>query len=108
MVLPIWGVPLNLLLKAPEVAYCLGDAQARALVTWAGGRGGGDEGAADAGVPAVYVVNTPGVPEMSAGHRFEELLAVEPETRPLKQTDPGDTAVIVYTPGTTGAPKGAS
>ncbi len=65
------------------------------------------KGAADAGVTAVYVVNTPGVPEMSAGHRFEELLAVEPETRPLEQTDPGDTAVIVYTSGTTGTPKGA-
>jgi long-chain acyl-CoA synthetase len=55
----------------------------------------------------VDVVSTPGVPEPPAGHRFEELLAVEPETPPLEQTDPGDTAVIVYTSGTTGQPKGA-
>ena len=65
------------------------------------------KGAAEAGVPTVYVVNTPGVPEVPDGHRFEELLAVEPETPPMEQTDPGDTAVIVYTSGTTGRPKGA-
>ena len=101
------GVPLNVLLKAPEVTYCLGDARARSLITWAGVAEEAMRGAADAGVTAVYVVNTPGVPEMSAGRRFEELLTVEPQTPPLEQTDPGDTAVIVYTSGTTGTPKGA-
>ena len=100
-------VPLNVLLKAPEVAQCLGDAHARALVTWAGVADEAVKGAGGAGVPAVYVLNTPGVPESSAGHRFEELLAAEPETPLLEQTDPGDTAVIVYTSGTTGTPKGA-
>jgi long-chain acyl-CoA synthetase len=100
-------VPLNVLLKAPEVAYCLGDAQARALVTWAGVADEAIKGAAAAGVPAVYVLNTPGVPEFPAARRFEELLAVGPETPPLEQTDPGDTALIVYTSGTTGTPKGA-
>jgi long-chain acyl-CoA synthetase len=101
------GVPLNVLLKAPELAYCLGDAQVRALITWAGVADEAMKGAAEAGVSAVYVVNTPGVPEVPAGRRFEELLAVEPETPPLEQTDPGETAVIVYTSGTTGTPKGA-
>ncbi len=101
------AVPLNVLLKAPEVSYCLGDAQARALVTWAGFADEAIKGAAEAGVDAVYVVNTPGVTEFSAARRFEELLAVEPEAAPLEQTDPGDTAVIVYTSGTTGTPKGA-
>ncbi len=101
------AVPLNVLLKAPEVAFCLGDAQARALVTWAGFADEAIKGAGEAGVGAVYVVNTPGVMESSAGRRFEELLAVEPEAPLLEQTDPGDTAVIVYTSGTTGTPKGA-
>ena len=66
------------------------------------------KGAADAGVPAVYVVNTPGVPECrgrpsvrgAAGRRAGR-------RRRIEQTDPGDTAVIVYTSGTTGTPKGA-
>ena len=101
------AVPLNVLLKAPEVAYCLGDSQARALLTWAGVADEAREGADQAAVPAVYVAATPGVPESSVGHRFEELLATEPETPPMAQTDPGDTAVIVYTSGTTGTPKGA-
>jgi long-chain acyl-CoA synthetase len=101
------GVPLNVLLKASEIAFCLGDSRASALITWAGVAREALKGAADAGVSAVYVVNTPGVPEAPAAHRFEELLAVEPATRPLEQTDPGDTAVIVYTSGTTGRPKGA-
>jgi len=101
------AVPLNVLLKAPELAYCLGDSQARALVTWAGIADEAIKGARDAAVPAVYFVQTPGVPEAPAGRRFEELLATEPETRPLAQTDPGETAVIVYTSGTTGTPKGA-
>ena len=101
------GVPLNVLLKAPELAYCLGDARARSLITWAGVADEAVKGAADAGVHTVYVVNTPGVPEPAAGRRFEELLAVDPETPPMEPTDPGDTAVIVYTSGTTGQPKGA-
>jgi long-chain acyl-CoA synthetase len=101
------GVPVNVLLKAPELAFCLGDAQVRALITWAGLADEALKGAADAGVPAVYVVNTPGTPEVSTERRFEELFAVEPEGRPLEQTDPGDTALIVYTSGTTGRPKGA-
>ena len=101
------GVPLNVLLKAPELAYCLGDARARSLITWAGVADEAVKGAADAGVHTVYVVNTPGVPEPAVGRRFEELLAFDPETPPMEPTDPGDTAVIVYTSGTTGQPKGA-
>ena len=101
------AVPLNVLLKAPEVAYCLGDSQARALVTWARFADEAVKGAGEAGVGAVYVVDTPGV-TVSVAQRFEELLAVEPQAPLLEQTDPGDTAVIVYTSGTTGTPKGAS
>jgi long-chain acyl-CoA synthetase len=101
------AVPLNVLLKAPELAYCLGNAGSRALVTWAGVADEAVRGAAAAGASAVYIVNTPGVPDFAGYHRFEELLAVQPQTPLLEQPDPGDTAVIVYTSGTTGAPKGA-
>jgi len=101
------AVPLNVLLKAPELAYCLGDAQARTLVTWADIAEEAIEGAGTAAVSTVYVVNTSGAPELAAGRRFEELLRDAPNTHPMAQTDPGDTAVIVYTSGTTGVPKGA-
>ena len=101
------AVPLNVLLKASELAYCIGDSQARALVTWSGVVDEAIKGASSAGVPGVYVVNTPDLPEPEVGRRFEELLVAEPKVPPMAQTDPGDTAVIVYTSGTTGTPKGA-
>ena len=61
------GIPVNVLLKAPEVAFTLGDAGARALVTWAGVAEEAMKGADEAGVSAVYVVNTPARPRPRAG-----------------------------------------
>jgi long-chain acyl-CoA synthetase len=54
------------------------------------------------------VAALPGMPRPSVGRPFEQLLAAPVLGRPpMHQTDPGDTAVIVYTSGTTGRPKGA-
>ncbi|HTW20075.1 MAG TPA: long-chain fatty acid--CoA ligase [Mycobacteriales bacterium] len=101
-------VPLNVLLKAPEVAYQLADVGARLLITWAGVATEAAKGAADAGVERVYVLGTPGIPEDQFGRPFEQLLAGDPPaTSVMHQSSPDDVAAIIYTSGTTGQPKGA-
>jgi long-chain acyl-CoA synthetase len=102
------AVPMNVLLKAPESAFQLGNSQCRAAIIWAGVIDEGTKASAAVGITDVFVVNTPGVPEAADGQPFERLLASDPTVpAPLQQCDPGDTAVIVYTSGTTGTPKGA-
>ena len=102
------AVPMNVLLKAPEVTFQLGNSHASALITWAGTASEAAAATEAAGVEHLYVVNTPGVPEATVGVRYETLLAADPNLpAPFEQTEPGDTAVIIYTSGTTGTPKGA-
>src|SRR5689334_22390189 len=101
-------VPMNVLYKPAEVAHILRDSGARMFITWAGVAEQAAKGAADAGVPEVVVLTTPGLPRSTVGRPFEQILATAVAgPPPLHQTDPGDTAVIVYTAGTTGVPKGA-
>jgi long-chain acyl-CoA synthetase len=101
-------VPMNVLYKAPEVTHVLRDSGARMLITWSGVADQAAKGAADAGVPEIVVLTTPGAPPSAVGRPFEQLMATAVlGPPPLHQTDPGDTAVIVYTAGTTGVPKGA-
>ena len=101
-------VPMNVLLRAPETAYQLGNSHASALITWAGIAAEAAKATDAAGVQRLYVVNTPGIPEATVGADFTSLMTGEPSApAPLESSDPGDTAVIIYTSGTTGIPKGA-
>jgi long-chain acyl-CoA synthetase len=99
-------VPMNVLLKAPEVAFHLGDCNARAFITWTDVLDDAAKGAAQAGVREVFVVGD--APDAQATTPFARLLAA-PATgeRPFVAREPADTAVIIYTSGTTGRPKGA-
>jgi long-chain acyl-CoA synthetase len=96
-------VPMNVLLKAPEIAFQLEDSGARALITYGGILGESAKAAESSGVTAVYVVGEAG----SAGTPFEALLAGDAPGPQLALRGPADPAVIIYTSGTTGTPKGA-
>jgi long-chain acyl-CoA synthetase len=90
-------VPMNVLLKRREIAFYLEDSGAKLLLAWHGFHAEACDGAADAGAEPVEVE-----PAAFAA-ALEEL---EPVTG-LADTEEQDTAVILYTSGTTGKPKGA-
>ena len=90
-------VPMNVLLKRREVAFYLGDSGAKLLFAWHGFAEDALAGAEQAGAECVLVA--PG--------EFEQVVgAVEPRAE-VAEADDSDTAVILYTSGTTGTPKGA-
>jgi long-chain acyl-CoA synthetase len=90
-------VPMNVLLKKREVGFYLEDPGAKLLFAWADFAEAAEAGAADAGAEAILV--KPG--------DFEKLLAEQEPVRDVAEKTGEDTAVILYTSGTTGKPKGA-
>jgi long-chain acyl-CoA synthetase len=90
-------VPMNPLLKSREVAYYLGDSGAKLLFAWHAMAGEAAKGAADAGAQMVAVDD----PAMA-----DALADVAPRTD-WADAAADDDAVILYTSGTTGTPKGA-
>jgi long-chain acyl-CoA synthetase len=90
-------VPMNVLLKRREIAFYLEDSGAKLLLGWHGFGAEAQDGAADAGADLIEVE-----PES-----FAELLGDREPEADLADTGEEDTAVILYTSGTTGQPKGA-
>jgi long-chain acyl-CoA synthetase len=90
-------VPMNVLLKRREIAFYLEDSGAELLLAWHGFGEEARAGAEDAGAELVEV----------EPQSFADLLGDQEPTPELAETEEGDTAVILYTSGTTGKPKGA-
>jgi long-chain acyl-CoA synthetase len=90
-------VPMNVLLKARETGFYLKDPEAKAVIAWSEFGEAAEAGAKEAG--ADYIPVKPG--------EFEQMLGEAEAVHDVAERDGEDTAVILYTSGTTGKPKGA-
>jgi long-chain acyl-CoA synthetase len=89
-------VPMNPLLKAREIAHYLGDSGASLAIVW---ETAGEEAAAGAATAGAESVIVPALDEVASW-------PASPDREVMRRAD-NDTAVILYTSGTTGTPKGA-
>ena len=102
------AVPLNVLCKAPEIQYHLADSEAKAAFVWHTCLDPARRAFEDADACShLFVAGGDAAEYTPVGEHLAPLLAEIPPESDLVETMPDDTAVILYTSGTTGRPKGA-
>jgi long-chain acyl-CoA synthetase len=90
-------VPMNVLLKGREVSFYLKDPEAKVVFAWHDFAEAAEQGASETDAEVVLV--KPG--------EFEDLVGSADAVTEVAERSGDDTAVILYTSGTTGTPKGA-
>jgi long-chain acyl-CoA synthetase len=89
-------VPINPLYKSREIEYYLGDSGAKLAIIWSESAG-----------EASQAVSTLGVEMVEIDSGFIAMFGKHPDASHIAERANDDTAVILYTSGTTGNPKGA-
>ena len=108
-------VPLNVLLRPREITYHLDDSDAKAYFCFQGtpelpmGQFGheGFQGAENCETMFMIMANPADPAPYDGIGSLGQILGGQSPQFETAQTEPGDTAVILYTSGTTGQPKGA-